>query len=352
MTVKLRPIVMLLALTATPITAALGQDQEATAVPVTVSEVRAENITPTVPAAGTVFSRQAAQITAGLPAQIEWIAEPGDYVIQGQPVARFDCGLLELRREEQLAQVDREKVNLKSLVEEVSRLEKARLATSINQLERVRANRDLAASEIRVVEVRIRQTSKELERCTALAPFSGVVTRQERYQGEDVDRGDILLSMTDTLHLEVRASVPIRYLPRIRAGGNAEIRMKEQRLQGTIRTAVPAADALSQTFEVRIDLPESAPVHVAAGQLVSVSLPLAANAALTVPRDSVVLRADGTYVMRIEQAGTARRVDIEVAEAMGERVAVRGNLSPGDRIAVRGAESLSDGAAVVIYTES
>ena len=122
--------------------------------------------------------------------------------------------------------------------------------------------------------------------------------------------------------------------------------------EGLIRTAVPAADALSQTFEVRIDLPAAAPDHVAAGQLVSVTLPLSANSSLTVPRDSIVLRADGAYVMRIDGGGTARRVAIEVSEAAGDRVSVRGDLKAGDRVAVRGAEALEDGELVAIYSDS
>ena len=93
--------------------------------------------------------------------------------------------------------------------------------------------------------------------------------------------------------------MPIRYLPRMQIGEIAEVKMNEMRLEGRIRKIVPAANSQSQTFEVRLELPKDAPQVVAAGQLVSVTLPLSANAALTVPRDSVVLREDGAFVMRI-----------------------------------------------------
>lgn len=328
-----------------------AQEQEADpAVPITISEVLTENLSPGIPAAGTVYSSNVAQITAGLAARLEWVAEPGDYIEAGSAVARFDCELLQLRREEQVAHASRERVRYDSLVREIERIERARMSTSEMQLERVKADRDLARGEMRVVDVRIRQIESELKRCVELAPFSGVVTAQQRRGGEDVARGDVLAAMTDVLHLEVRASVPIRHLPRMSTGVMAQVRLNEVHFDGLIRTVVPAADALSQTFEVRIDLPATAPDHVAAGQLVSVTLPLAAHPALTVPRDSIVLRTAGAFVMRIDNDNKAESVAVEVADASGEKVSVRGDLQPGDRIAVRGAEALDDGELVAILS--
>ena len=84
----------------------------------------------------------------------------------------------------------------------------------------------------------------------------------------------------------------------------------------------------------------------------SVGLPLSAVASLTVPRDSVVLREDGTFVMRINNEEKVEQVAVDVTEASGDDVAVRGQLASGDRIAVRGAEALEDGELVAVQTES
>ncbi len=322
-------------------------------VPITATEVIAESLSPVVPAAGTVYSRNATQITAGLAGRIEWIAEPGDRIEAGTAVAVFDCELLRLRRDEQLAQAERAGINHSVLRREAERLETLResLVAAETQLSRLQGDRDLAASDLKIARLRVRQTEAELARCVVNAPFSGVVTEQLRHAGEDVERSTVLAAMTDTRNLEVRASVPIRYLPRIRTGAAVVVRISELELNGQLRTVVPAGDALSQTFEVRIDLPEAATDFIAAGQLVSVSLPLAASNVMTIPRDSVVLREEGTFVMRINGDNRIERVRIEVTEGTGQRVAVRGELRPGDRIAVRGAEALDDGEAVVVQTD-
>ena len=75
---------------------------DADATPVTVTEVVSSNVAPTVPAAGTVFSRHETQITAGMAGRLEYLAEPGDYVEAGASVAIFDCEMLELQRGDRL----------------------------------------------------------------------------------------------------------------------------------------------------------------------------------------------------------------------------------------------------------
>ena len=322
--------------------------------PITVTEVISAEVAPNVPAAGTVFSRNETQITAGMAGRLQHLAEPGDYVKAGASVAVFDCEMLELQRERQLAEADRATINYETLIKEVERLESVRDTSVIAeiQLDRTVADRGLAKSDLRIARIAIRETDSQLARCTVRAPFSGVVTQRLRNAGEDVERSTVLAAMTDTENLEVRASVPIRYLPRMLAGGAAEVRLNELRLEARIRKVVPAANSQSQTFEVRLDLPQEAPRLVAAGQLVSVNLPLSPNVALTVPRDSVVLREDGAFVMRINEDAKAERVAVEVREASGDHISVRGNLQSGDRVAVRGAEALDDGELVAVQTET
>lgn len=327
-------------------------DEEPT--PITATEVVSTSVAPTVSAAGTVFSRNETQITAGIAGRLERLAEPGDFVEAGMSVATFDCEMLELQRERQLAEAERATINFESLRRDVERHESVSNASVIAEIQRDRtiADRDLAGSDLRIARIAIRETDSQLSRCHVRAPFSGVITQRLRNAGEDVERSTVLAAMTDILNLEVRASVPIRHLPRMRIGEVAEVRINEVRFEGRIRKVIPAANSQSQTFEVRLDLPANAPQLVAAGQLVSVNLPLSANVALTVPRDSVVLREDGAFVMRINDDAKVERVAVEVHEASGNDVAVRGELKSGDRVAVRGAESLDEGELVAVQAET
>ena len=324
------------------------------AVTITVSEVATEALSPELHSAGTVFSRNETLITAGIAGRLIWVAEPGDIITEGDAVALFDCEWLTLQRDEQMAQADRERADVKALSREVERLKKARelFVTSVTQLEAMQADRDRAAGNMRIANVRISQTENRIRRCVAAAPFSGVVTERRQRAGEDIERSTVIAAMTDTQNLEVRASLPVRYLPRVNIGDAAYVRVSDVRFESRVRKVVPAADAMSQTFEVRIELPKGAPSFVAAGQLVSIRVPLSSSDSLTVPRDSIVLKEEGSFVIRIRSDDTAERVSVEVADANGDRVAIRGDLSVGDRVAVRGAEGLADGELVAVLAES
>ena len=58
--------------------------------PITVTEVISEDVTPSVPAAGTVYSRNEAQITAGMAGRLEWLAEaqPDMFVEMSEELAQ------------------------------------------------------------------------------------------------------------------------------------------------------------------------------------------------------------------------------------------------------------------------
>jgi RND family efflux transporter MFP subunit len=202
--------------------------------------------------------------------------------------------------------------------------------------------------------VAIRGAENLSEGADVRAPFSGVVIDRSRRSGEEVARGEILGHLTDIEHLEVRAFVPLKHLPRTAAGQAIDVFATDAAYTGSIRSLVPTGDVRSQTFEARIDLPSDATRDWTVGQLVSVAIPIRARElALAVPRDALVLRQNGSFVFRINAENKAEQIKVEIDDSAGELVAVRGNLTEGDRVAIRGAENLSEGADVrILVSES
>ncbi len=342
-------------LTCIALAAAGASAQDAPASVVHVAEVTRAELSPTVAVPGTIYSRNDVQITAGVAGQLEFVAEPGTLVRRGESVAAIDKRTLLLQRAEQEALLAREEINIRQLDSQLRRqreLEDEDLVSEF-ELEQTEANRDLAVSDANITRVRIRQIDDEIRRADVLAPFTGIVISRDRRGGEDVARGEVLARMTDVQNLEVRAFVPLKHLRRTAVGQSIDIFATDARHVGTIRALVPTGDVRSQTFEARIDLPVDAVDAWTVGQLVSVAIPIRASApTLAVPRDALVLRANGAYVFRINRENRAERVAVEVGDSAGELVAVAGELSEGDRVAIRGAENLREGAAVRIMLSS
>lgn len=317
--------------------------------PVSVVSVERTTIVPTVPVAGTLYSRNDVQITAGIDGRLLEVAEPGQRVAIGDIVARIDSGPLQLQIDEQKALASRAQAQLKFLTSQFERQQRLGSALSQDQLEQTAANRDVAMSDLRVAEVRSAQISDQIARCVMRANFPGVIVQRMHRVGEDVARGTVLARLTDTEQVEVRVFVPLKYSKRVAVDDTLRLFGFESDYTGQIRAIIPAADQRSQTFEARIDVPAAALQEWSIGQLVSVAIPVQApTETLAVPRDALILRQNGTFVFRIKADNTAERVAVEIGDSAGEMVAVSGRLTLGDRVAIRGAETLRDGATVQV----
>lgn len=341
---------LIIAIVSLTVMASTLAQQAATKV-VRVAEVSRIELAPTVAVPGTVYSRNEMQVTAGIAGQLVMVAEPGTIIEKGQPVARLDKQTLLLQRAEQEALVERAQINLRQLNSQLRRqreLQNERLVSEF-ELEQTEANRDLAVSDANITKVRIRQIDDQIRRADVQAPFRGVVISRERRAGENVARGEVLGQITDLENLEVRAFVPLKHLSRTNIGQTLSIFATDARETGLIRSLVPTGDIRSQTFEARIDLPADSAAAWAVGQLVSVAIPIRARElTLTVPRDALVLRADGSYVFRINAENKAERIRVQLGDESGELISITGDLAEGDRVAIRGAENLTDGAEVRI----
>ena len=318
---------------------------------VQVASVSRTELAPTVAVPGTVFSRNEVRVTAGVSGQLEMVAEPGTYVSKGESIARVDTRPLKLQRAEQEALLERAEINVRQLENQLRRqreLVESNLVSEFD-IEQTTANRDLAISDANITRVRIRQFDDQVRRANVRAPFSGIVISRARRAGEDVARGEVLAQMTDIENLEVRAFVPLKHLPRTVVGDAIDIFATNADFEGSIRALVPTGDVRSQTFEALIDLPQSAATNWTVGQLVSVAIPIRARkVSLTIPRDALILRSNGTFVFRVNDDNIAERIEVEIGDSSGDLVAVTSSLHEGDRVAVRGAENLQEGSAVKI----
>lgn len=323
--------------------------------PVVVDHVRQDSAQAGQSATATVHSRQELRVRAGVAGRLEWVREAGERVARGDALARIDVVPLTLQREEQLARIHRNEVQLANLASRLARFSELQASNyySVVELDDLRAQRDLAKADLEIARVQVRQLDDQIARATVVAPFEGLVTEQFRYPGEEVARGEDLAQVFNVGDIELRAVLPLDWLPGLAVGDVLEVRRgAEAAVLGTIRRLIPNADARSQTFEARVDLPASVQPSWVVGQLAAVRLPAALLArALMVPRDALVLRRDATYVFHIDDSEHAQRVPVELGAGRGEWIVVSGALSEGDRVVVRGAERLAPGQMVEVVRD-
>ena len=320
-----------------PVYAQAPQERPA---PVEIARAEVRELAPSVHATGIVRSRAAADLAAAVAGRLQWVAEPGTAVTAGQVVARLDTRELSLARAEQAARVKRAEVNLQALERELTRLRASGNAVPRFNVDQAQANRDIAEADLQVARALLAQTNDQLSRSRLTAPFAGVVSDRVHRAGEEVGRGEVIARIVNPDELEIRMFVPLRHVRAVQPGHEVDVVGDNREFTAKVSSIVPAGDPRTQSFEVLIKAP---PVDglLAAGNTVQVRLPLGEpQRRLSVPRDALVIRADGLYIVKLNGEQRAERVPVKAGVADGDWIAVDGTLKAGDSVVVRGAESL------------
>lgn len=328
-----------LALAALALAASPAYAQERPA-PVQIAHAEVRELAPSVHATGLVRSRAAADLAAAVNGRLQWVAEAGTAVRAGEIVARLDTRELGLARAEQAARVKRAEVNLQALERELARLRASGNAVPRFNVDQAQSNRDIAEADLQVARALLAQTDDQLARSRLTAPFAGVVSERVHRAGEEVARGEVIARIVNPDELEIRMFVPLRHVRAIQPGHEVDVVAEGRPFTARVSSIVPAGDPRTQSFEVLVKAP---PVDglLAAGNTVRVRLPLGEpQRKLSVPRDALVIRADGLYVVRLNAEQRAERVAVKAGVADGDWIAVDGGVRAGDSIVVRGAETL------------
>jgi len=339
--------VALAALAVSSLTAGAARAQEAPPAPVTVAPVTQGSVASTVTATGTVVSRNDARLAAEVAGRLDWVAEPGARVQKGAPLARVDARGLELQLRENDAQIARLNANAELLGTQLARLNALPAGiASKSQIDEAAARLSMARHELEQARATRDSTRHLIERAVIRAPFPGHVAERIRQLGEFVGAGAEVLRLTDTGNVEVVARAPVADAGHLAVGQAVTVRGERLQAESRIRAVVPVGDERSRMMEVRISMPGSGwPI----GSAVRVDLPASQQSAgLLVPRDAVIVRADGAHVYRIGKGDLAERIVVRVGNGDAKRVEVTGPLAAGDRVVVRGGERLRPGQAVRI----
>jgi len=297
---------------------------------------------------GTVLSMHDARISAEVSGRLVWVAEVGDRIEEGEPLAVIDDHLLKLELRNDWAEIERIKADIEYNQRQIARLK--RLAeqnnTSKSGLDEMESRLQMLEQTLRIAEVDRDRTVYDLGRARVRAPFTGVIASRETSAGEYTEPGDPLLRLVDTQALEISVNAPLRTARYNSPGSLLQVEGDGRHLNAEIRAIVPVGDSLSRMLELRLTLE---PGHWYIGEAVTVELPDGAgDTTLNVPRDALVLRDEEVFVYTLSADNKAVKVPVITGAGHNGTIAVHGKLAPGAPVVVRGAERLRDGQAVKV----
>lgn len=297
---------------------------------------------------GTVVSRNNSQIAAEVSGRLIELAELGTQVKKGDIIAQIDARTLQLKKQEDDANVESAQSRLTFLQSEVKRktsLAKRNLS-AITDLDETISQRDSAKADLSAAKARSAKTDQDLAFSELKAPFNGLIAQRLSNVGEYVNNGTAIIRLVETAHLEASVFSPLTAYRFLTQSEFLAVESPLGKGLARIKTLVPVADARSHLMEVRLDMSDfdwpvglNIKVAVANGESKEV---------LAVPRDALVLRREGISIFRINNENKAEQISVKVGMGAGEFVQVIGDVNEGDVIVIRGAERLRVGQAVQI----
>jgi RND family efflux transporter MFP subunit len=317
-------------------------------------------------ATGYVMARRLATLSAKiLGKMVEMNVEEGQHVKAGFVVARLDDSNILAALHQAQAQARLAKTALDDEQTIFVRYQKLhdQNAISTDAFENQRAAYDAARENLDVADAQVGVAQASENDTVIRAPYEGVVTDKEAQVGEIVAPSAAgggqtrtgIATIVDMDSLEVDVDVSENYIDRVRAGGDATIRLDaypDWQIPADVIAIIPTADQTKGTVRVRVGIKAKDPrILPEMGARVSFVTGVSAGPithGVIVPREAVKDEGrNGTvFVLRDDKSVELRQVMLGSKTA--QSVVLLSGVSAGERLAVGDFAQLHDGAKVEI----
>ena len=330
------------------LTCAPGQAQTEAQPVVELANVTETNNSSVLHLPGSVISTRDAEISSEIEGRLIWVAEVGQTIEEGEPLAEIDDHLLQLQLRNDWAEIARIKADMEYNQRQIKRLQKLARQnnTARSELDEMESRLAMLVQDQRIAEVNRERTVYDLGRSRLRAPYTGLVASRAMSAGEYTEPGQALIRLVDTQTLEISVNAPLRVARYVEPGSKVQVESDGKHLLADVRGVVPVGDSRSRMMELRLSLE---PGHWHIGEAVTVELADGKSIkALSVPRDALVLRNNEVYLFTVSGDNKAVKVPVTTGAGRGSRIAIEGELQLGDAVVVRGAERLREGQQVKV----
>ncbi len=194
------------------------------------------------------------------------------------------------------------------------------------------AARDAAAARVDAAQSAVAAAEQQLDYTLVRAPYAGIVTERHVEVGEAVGVGQPLMSGLSLESLRVVVDLPQQVSANVREHMQAFVLTDEGRVEAADLTIFPFAHGASNTFRVRLELPDGQ-FSLYPGMFVKVVFIVGASRRLLVPTAALLRRSEviGVYVIDDEQQIRMRQV--RVGGTFDSRTEILAGLREGEIVA-------------------
>ncbi len=318
-------------LIAYPLTAAALELETAGVEYVTVpSEIRLEGLVEAVNQA-TVSAQTSGRVT-------EIRFDIDDFVPKGEVIVRLDNSEQQARLAKAKGGLQEVQARHDNAVIDLRRKRKLLEKQAGSQAAVDAANAEFKATRAALAAARaqLAESSEQLEHTLIRSPYSGIVVERHVETGELVQPGSPLMTGLSLDSLRVTAQVPESLVGTLRRHQAASVILPGTaggRVAAEKLTLSPRADAMTHTFEMRLQLPVlDEPLYP--GMSVKVAVTTSESPRLLVPVQAVVYRSEVAGVYVVDDRGVHFRQVRPGRRYAGDRQELLAGVSEGERVAL------------------
>ena len=264
------------------------------------------------------------------------------FVREGTPVVKGQT-LIQLDNRDVRADLARASAEVENAKAQLDRMNQLYAQDAVSQQETENATRAYKVAEANRATV-LAQLSYTIVR----APFDGVITEKLVEAGELASPGQLLLRMENPRQLRLQATVAEGDLKSLSPGDRIAVvidALGEQALGGVVSQIMPAGDAQTHTFTVKVDLP--AELGLKTGMFGRFQLEKGTSKTILVPWTAVVERGELTSVFAVGSDQIARLRWVKVGRRLDEQVEILSGVNVGEPVLLDATRGI-DGMAVKI----
>lgn len=181
------------------------------------------------------------------------------------------------------------------------------------------------------------------------SPISGTVTTLPVKQGMTVSTATKVATVGDVENLQLKASVPERFVSSLRLGLKADVTLEAYQdvlFSATVVRVSPVVDSTSRTKEVTLNF-DDADDRINAGMFAKVKLYTDVyDGAVVIPSDAVIEKSNKKYIYIVNSDNTVSQREVSVGKTVDNVVQLLSGVNAGEKMVVEGMRVLGDGSAV------
>ena len=284
---------------------------------------------------GTVEAVNRATVSAQTSGRVaEILYDVNDFVEAGAVIMRFTDAEQQAALRQARAALEEAEARFTEAEQEYTRVEGMFRNETVSRarFEQAQANREAAAARLEAARSAVARAEEQLDYTVVRAPYAGIVSERHVAVGELVSPGQPLMSGLSLASLRVNVDVPQSMFEPIRDIGRAFVYDGDDRIAAESLTFFPVADPVTNTFRVRVNLPEGS-ARLFPGMFVKVGFVVGESRRLLVPADAVVRRSELSAVYVVSEDRVTLR-QVRLGRTYGDDVEVLAGLDEGELVAL------------------